>query len=164
MEVVARQAQMNRNDAVLGLAQPAAPLLLHAGGLVPLLGVAGLIEDPDGVGTLVLGGDEVLEPVAEPILLPAVLAEELLQGARGDVRIQCDRLDALLGQVGELASDIGAQMSAGILAVETVVELIEELGQLRLQATDLVDIHALPSGSCWRGVVSLHRGILARSS
>src|SRR5512135_885507 len=66
------------------------------GGLVPLLGVAGLVEEPDGVRALVLGGDESLEPIPHLVLPPLELAEELQQGARGDVRLQRDRLDALL--------------------------------------------------------------------
>src|SRR5512135_2528025 len=85
VEVAAGQPQVDGDEAVLGLAQAAAPLLLDAGGLVPLLGVAGLVEEPDGVRALVLGGDESLEPIPHLVLPPLELAEELLQGARGDV-------------------------------------------------------------------------------
>src|SRR5512142_3080233 len=164
VEVAAGQPQLDGDDAVLGLAQPAAPLLLDAGGLVPLLGIAGLVEEPDGVGALVLGGDEPLESVAHPALLPLELAEELLQGARGDIRLQRDRLDALLGQVGELPADVDTQVGAGVLATEAVVEVTEELNQLRLQPTDLVDVHALPSGSHWQSRASLRGGVEARST
>src|SRR5512143_1556049 len=68
MEVAAGEPQVDGDDAILGLAQPAAPLLLHAGGLVPLLVVAGLVEEPDGVGALVLSGAEPLESVTHPVL------------------------------------------------------------------------------------------------
>jgi hypothetical protein len=111
-----------------------------------------------------LGGDEFLESMAEAILRPSVLGEELLQSARRDVGIQGDRLDAFLGQVLELPTNVDAQVCAGVLAVEAVAEVIEERGQLWLQLADLVNVHALPSGNPWQGTVSLQRAVMARSS
>jgi hypothetical protein len=64
VEAVAGVGEVDRDDAVLGLADRTAPLPLHAGGLVPLLDVAGLVEDRDGVGAGVLVADDLLEPVA----------------------------------------------------------------------------------------------------
>lgn len=50
--------------------------------------------------------DDVLEPVPRLVVVPAVLAEELLlQGVGQQAGIDRDRLDALLGDVGELAGD-----------------------------------------------------------
>jgi hypothetical protein len=135
------------DEAVLGLAQPAAPRFLHAGRLVSLVHVAGLVEEPDGVWPLVLGGDESLEPIPQAILVPLELAEEPLRGAWGDIHFPGDRLNALLGQVGELAADVGARMGAGVLATEAAVELREELGQRRLQRTDRIDVHGLALGN-----------------
>ena len=64
VEAVAGVGEVDRDDAVLLLADGAAPLPLHAGGLVPLLDVAGLVEDPDRVGPGVLVADDLLEVVA----------------------------------------------------------------------------------------------------
>ena len=64
MEVAASVAEMDRNHAVLGLADDAAPLPLHAGSFVPLLDVAGLVDEPDGLRPGVIGGDEAVQPVA----------------------------------------------------------------------------------------------------
>ena len=118
---------------------------LDAGGLVPLLDVAGLVNDPDGVGPGVVVADDPLEVVAQPVLVPAVLAEELLQGPRRHAGVDRDRLDALLGDVRELAGDVHRQVSAGVLAGEAVVEPLEELLQCGLELADLRDVHARPS-------------------
>ena len=64
VEVLACKAQMDGDDAVLGLTQPTVPLLLHARCLVALFRVAGLVDDPDSVARPVLSGDKLLEPVA----------------------------------------------------------------------------------------------------
>ena len=76
VEAVAGVGEVDRDDAVLGLADGAAPLPLDARGLVPLLDVAGLVEDRDGVGPGMVVADDVLEPVAGLVVVPGVLAEE----------------------------------------------------------------------------------------
>ena len=138
MEVIAGVAQVDRDGAVLGLADDAAPLPLHAGGLVPLLDVAGLVEDPDDLRPGVVGADESLQPVAHPVLIPLQLAEELLQGPGRHAGLDGDGLDALAGQVGELPGDVDGQVSAGILALEAVIEEAQELGQFGLQPSQLL--------------------------
>ena len=54
-----------------------------------------------------LVADDVLEAVACLVVIPGVLAEELLEGAWSDAGVDGDRLDALLGDVGELPGDAG---------------------------------------------------------
>lgn len=81
MKILTCEAQVDGNNAVLGLAQPTTPLLLDAGRLVTLFRVAGFVEGPNDMGTLMLSGDELMEPVTQTIMIPAVLAEKLLQGA-----------------------------------------------------------------------------------
>jgi hypothetical protein len=71
-----------------------------------------------------------------------VLAEELLQGPGCDAGVEGDRLDALLGDVRELAGDVSGQMGASILAREAVIEPREELPEFRLELADLRDVHA----------------------
>src|SRR5438270_1461828 len=122
VESVPGVGQVDRDDAVLLLADGAAPLPLDAGGLVPLLDVAGLVEDPDGMRPGVVVADDPLEVVAQPVLVPVVLAEELLQGPRRHAGVDGDRLDALLGDVRELSGDVHRQVGAGVLAREAVVE------------------------------------------
>ncbi len=78
MEILTCEAQMDGNNAVLSLAQPTTPLLPDAGRLVTFFRVTGFVEGPNDMGTLMLSGDELMEPVAQAILMPAVLAEELL--------------------------------------------------------------------------------------
>jgi hypothetical protein len=43
---------MDNDDVVLGLTQATGPPLLNACSLVPLLDIAGLVDDPDRVGGL----------------------------------------------------------------------------------------------------------------
>ena len=99
----------------------------------------------DRVGAGVLVADDVLEPVARLVVVPAVLAEELLQGPDRHAGVEGDRLDALLGDVGELPGDVDRQVGAGVLAGEAVVEPLEELLERGLELADLRDVHARPS-------------------
>jgi hypothetical protein len=71
-----------------------------------------------------------------------VLAEELLEGARGDTGLDGDRLDTLLGKIGELPGDVGWQVGASVLAWEAVIEPLEELVEPWLELSDLRDFHA----------------------
>ena len=133
VEAVAGVGEVDRDDAVLLLAGGAAPLPLDAGGLVPLLDVAGLVDDRDGVGTGVLVADDVLDLVTRPVVIPAVLAEEFLQSPDRHAGLQRDRLDALLGEVRELPGDVHREVGAGVLAGEAVIEPLEELAELGLE-------------------------------
>ena len=142
VEAVTGIAQVDRDDAVLLLAQRAAPLALDTGRLVPLLDVAGLVDDADGMRPGMFVADDVLELVAQEVVVPVVLAEELLECARCDAGVEGDRLDALLGDVRDLAGDVGGQVGAGVLAWEAVVEPLEELPELGLERSDLGDVHA----------------------
>ncbi len=91
-----------------------------------------------------LVADDVLELVAEVVGIPAVLSEELLLGSGCDAGVEGDRLDALLGDVRELSGDVSGQVGAGILAGECRVEPPEELPELRLELSELRDIHGDP--------------------
>jgi hypothetical protein len=86
-----------------------------------------------------------LEVVAQAVVVPVVLAEELLQRPRRHPGVDGDRLDTLLGDVGELTGDVDRHVGAGVFAGETVVESLEELLQRGLELADLRDVHARPS-------------------
>ena len=79
------------------------------------------------------------------VMIPVVLAEELLQGPGRHAGVDRDRLDALLGDVGELPGDVHRQVGAGVLAREAVVEPLEKLPKLGLELPDLLHVHAGPS-------------------
>ena len=111
----------------------------------PLLDVAGLVDDADGVWAGVLIADDTLEFVTKLVVVPVMLAEELLERARCDARVDGDRLDALFGDVRELAGDIGGQVGASVLAREAMIEPLEERLELRLELADLRDVHAVVS-------------------
>ena len=74
-------------------------------------------------------------------MIPVVLAEELLQGAGCDARVESDRLDALFGDIRELSGDVDWQVGAGILARECRVEPLEELPEFGLELSELRNIY-----------------------
>ncbi len=92
-----------------------------------------------------LVADDVLEPVARPVLVPTVLAEELLQGPDRHAGINGNRFHALLGDIRELAGDVDRQMGPRVFAREAVIEPLEELLQRGLELANLWDIHARTS-------------------
>jgi hypothetical protein len=111
-----------------------------------------------------IGNNDFLEPLADTIFAPSMLRQKLLQRPGSDIGVQCDRLDALLGQVRQLAPNVHSQVRTRVLATEAVAEPIEKLKQLRLQLVNLIDIHALPPRSPWQGTASQLIGFSARGS
>jgi hypothetical protein len=97
----------------------------------------------------VLGPDDLLELIAGAILIPTVLAQELLQSPRRYVGREGDRLNAFAWQVRQLPVDIHGQVSARVFARESLVEPPEVLGQLGLQPQERLDIHASSSLIHW---------------
>lgn len=89
--------------------------------------------------------DDVLKPVTLLVMIPVVLAEELLQRSGRHAGIDRDRLDALLGDIGELPRDIDRQVGAGVPTWKTIIEPFEKLSELGLQLPDLLRVHAGPS-------------------
>jgi len=157
VKVAACETQVDGDDAVLGLTQAAGPLFLNAGSLVPLLDVAGLLDDPDRMGAGMLGSHDVLQPIAHPVFVPLELAEELLQRPPCNTRFQGYGLDTLLGQIGELPTHLHTQMGARIFTTEAIAETIEERGKLCFQPMKLVGVHAMPSRSLWEGWILASR-------
>ena len=74
-----------------------------------------------------------------------MLAEKLLERSHGHVGRQGDWLDALAGQVGELAVDIDREVRPRVFACEAVVEAFEKTSEHRSQSTNLLGIHAWTS-------------------
>lgn len=131
VEVVARRrvAQVDADDAVVGLAGGPAVLPLDACRLGSLPGETGLVQDADRFGVAVASGDTLLEPVPDGGLVPAEQAQELLKRPRRGAGGVGDRLDALASKVRRLALDVGVEVAAGRDPAETVVELLEVVGQ-----------------------------------
>jgi hypothetical protein len=157
VKVVVCETQVDADHAVLSLTETAGPLFLNAGSLVPFLDIAGLVDDPDLMGAGMLGGHDVLQPIAHPIFVPLELAEKLLQRPRGYTCFQGDWLDALLRQIGELPTHVHTQVRARIFTTEAIAETIEESGKLCFQPAKLVGVHAMSSRSPWEGWILASR-------
>ena len=106
MEIVRGISQMYRDDAILLFAHCAQVLPLHAGSLLALFDETGLVDDAHGMGMGMFRSNDLLQSVACQIFMPTMLAEKLLERSHGHVGRQGDRLDALAGQVRELAIDV----------------------------------------------------------
>ena len=59
--VVGAEGELDRDHAVGRLAEPAAILPLHAGGHLAGFSMAGVIDDADGLGILMIAGDDLLQ-------------------------------------------------------------------------------------------------------
>ena len=98
LEAAAGDAEVDGDDAVLLLADLAAPLALHAGSLGALLDGAGLVDDADGAQLVVGELVEQLQRRARCRVsraqrrIPDVVTEELLEGADGGAGGQGDGL------------------------------------------------------------------------
>jgi hypothetical protein len=145
VELIGGVAQVDRDDAVVLLADGPAVLPLHARRLDPLLGIAGLVDQADAVRAGVLAGDGVVQPLPECVLVPLVAGEELLEGARRDAGGQGHGLDALLGEVGQLAADVDGEVLARVATGEAVLEAGQVVVEPGLEGSDLGHVHAQTS-------------------
>ena len=139
----------HRHDAVGDLAHAAQVLPLHAGGLVPLLETAGLVDDADGAQRVGRQRAEVLgqaplEAVAGLAVAPGGGGEELLEGADGGAAGQGDGLHALAGQVGEQAAAVAVEVGRGATPEEARAEVVQERGEGGAQASDVRIGHGDP--------------------
>jgi len=105
-----RVSQIHSHLAVLDLSQSPAPLSLHARRLDALLRVAGLVDQTDAVQTGVVAGHGVVQSPPQCVFVPLVAREELLECAWSNAGGQGHGLDALLGEVGELAVDVNGEV------------------------------------------------------
>jgi hypothetical protein len=89
-------------------------LALNAQSLGLLLELTGLVDDTNcaeriGYGVEVLG-DAALQWVANALMIPGVIAEELLERADSGVGCECDGFDGFAREVGEEPLGIGAKV------------------------------------------------------
>src|SRR5688572_1586779 len=112
----------------------------------------------------VVAGDGVVHPLPECVFVPLVAGEQLLEGARRDAGCEGHGLDALLGEVGELAADLDGQVLARIATGVAVPEASEVLVEPGLEGSDLGHIHAeTPDGDNTPQKVCPTRPVRSRS-
>ena len=110
MEGAIGQRQVDGDDAIVNLAGGPAVLVLNSGGLVPLLGATGLVEDADDLrtrwreATRCWSRSRIRRWSHLARLKNCCKVLGAIAGGQGD------RLDALSRQVGELPVDINAEM------------------------------------------------------
>ncbi len=90
--------------------------------------MAGVINDADGLGILMIACDDLLKALAGAGMIPDIAIEKLLKCARGYVVEQRDGLDALALETAELPAHVMAEMFARLGSSEAVGELVQELG------------------------------------
>ncbi len=109
METPTHIAQMHGDHAVVGLAAGPTILGLHPGGVIPFLGVTGLINRPDGVRIAMIRHHHLLKATAYLIRVPTMKLQKLLQRPGRHPRRLRHGGDALALQVAQLTLDVGAQ-------------------------------------------------------
>ena len=93
--------QVNADLTVVDLAQPAAPLSLHADGLLALLGEGRGVENQHAVVLAQFGSDLAYQFGQQGPVVPFRLADELLQALAFAVMQVGDGFDILAVQVRE---------------------------------------------------------------
>src|SRR5437016_2121660 len=141
MRIEGAEGEVDGDDAISGLAEPAAILPLHARGFLAGLGMARVVDDADGLGIFVIARDDFLDVIAGARMIPYVGVEILLKRARRDVVERRDRLDTLALEIAELAAHVMPKMFARLRSPKTVGEFAQELGERRFERQDLIDGH-----------------------
>src|SRR5262249_24829892 len=127
--------------AVTDLAQGAGVLALHADGVRPLLGEAGVVQDQQALATQ--GAAQVLgQLIADGSLVPGALAEELLQALLVIVRTTVDALEAFGQGAGALAAAV-EQQAAEVEFRPRPPALAAEVGEDVIQVASEVETEAL---------------------
>lgn len=139
--VVTGIAKVDADDAVVDLTRVAAPLTLHASGFGAGLGMAGVIDNADGLGIRMVACDDMSNAFAHPTMLPFGPTEKLLKSPSGRSVVVGNRLHALTGQIGELTANVTREVAARLGPSITVIELAQVIGQLRAQRKDLCGGH-----------------------
>jgi len=139
--VVTGIAKMDADNAVIDLAGVAAPLALDAGGVRAALGMPRIVDDADGLGIGMIASDDPLAAVAHQGAVPTRQVHEFLERAPRRVGELGNGFNALARQVGKLAPHVTGQMPARLRAGKAVMELAQEIGELRAQRKDLFGSH-----------------------
>ncbi len=139
--VVAGIAQVDADHAVVDLAGVAAPLEMNARGFVAALGMAGIVDDADGLGIGMIASNNLLDAIAQAHVTPRRPTEELLQSPARRVGEVGDRLDTLARQVRKLTANVIGQVIPWLRTTEAVVKLVQEIGEFGRQGKDLFSCH-----------------------
>src|SRR5664279_5726744 len=106
MEIAGGIGEMHGDDAVLLLAERAAPLPLDARGFVAFFHVAGFVDDSDRVRRGMVVDDDVLQALAGEVFVPMIEGQETLQVSRRNSGRQGDGLAAFFTKVRQLPIDV----------------------------------------------------------
>lgn len=112
-------AEVDADDAVVHLADATEIPTLHAGSMASRLQRRGLVDQADVAQSIVWHrgqhrGDRALQQLADLVVLPGVVAEELLKGADGAAGGQSDGFDTLAFEFGDQSAAVGVPMREGL--------------------------------------------------
>ena len=139
---------MHGDHAVFDLAAGTAPLPLHAGSLVALLGHRRFVDRADDaqvVGPMgrsrsrrVQGGDTLLQAVPQAQVVPDPFGQEHLQCSHGAPRRQRDGLHALTLEIRQQPAAVGAEVVDQAAFAQAVPKHAEKFRQRRGQTRNLL--------------------------
>jgi len=123
------------------LAGVSTPLPLHPTSMFALLGVPALINDNYGLRMTVVTSNHPLKSIPQARSIPGRCREKVLQSPRRDVCRQCNRLDALTFEVGQLSVEVSLQVRPLVAAAETIVEFSQKCPQFTSRVLNSFRIH-----------------------
>jgi hypothetical protein len=105
------------------------------------LGRSGLVDATNCLGTGVFAGNDSLTVVSQLLFIPNDALEKPLQGSRGDILIQRDRLGVLSLDAREQPSHVNSQQCSPPSPSETAGETRQELGEQFAKLCDILNRH-----------------------
>jgi hypothetical protein len=132
---------VHTDNTVIFLSGIAAPLSLDTGGVDSFFRMAGIINSSDCIRMAMVSGNDPLNPVTEPLLIPMNVRQESLQCSRRCPGQQSDRFDAFAIQRRYLTPHVTFEVLSGLRAVKTVIKLFQKCVQFFANVFDFFCVH-----------------------
>jgi hypothetical protein len=88
-----------------------------------------------------VAGHDLVNVLAETVVVPDIGAEEFLQSPWGDIVEEGNGFNTLAGQVTKLAAEVMVEVLTGFGAAKAIGEFVEEIRQSGPQSLDLFGGH-----------------------
>jgi hypothetical protein len=128
-------------DAVFDFATVAVVLTLDAASVVATLGRAGFVDGADRLVVSMLGGDEILTPIANGSFVPSNRFEQSLQGSRPDALVQSQCFNILSLHIGEQPSNVAGHQRSASGSGKAIGKERQKLAEQSSEISDIFERH-----------------------